>query len=89
MQNIVLNYLGATVRFKETDCDVPEDIGSVKHTLVLNKPLSANVSIRVDTVDQTTSSELRNVHMYIYVICDCILENRLFCHISYFEKYKF
>ena len=22
-------------------------------------------------------------------ICDCILENRPFCHISYFEKYKF
>ena len=24
-----------------------------------------------------------------YSICDCILENRPFCHISYFEKYKF
>ena len=22
-------------------------------------------------------------------ICDCILENRPFCHISYFEKYRF
>ena len=24
----------------------------------------------------------------VTVICDCILENRPFCHISYFEKYR-
>ena len=26
---------------------------------------------------------------FFKIICDCILENRPFCHISYFEKYRF
>ena len=56
--NYFLNCLGATVKFKEVNCEVNEDIGSVQHTLVLNKTLSTNVTIQVDTVDQTTSSEL-------------------------------
>ena len=25
--------------------------------------------------------------LFIITICDCILENQRFCHISYFEKY--
>ena len=52
-----MNHLGATVRFKEADCSVYENIGSVEHTLVLNKPLSTDVEIEVITVDQTTLSE--------------------------------
>ena len=50
-------YVGATIRFKGAGCSVYESIGSVKHTLVLNKPLSVDVIIVVDTVHRTTSSE--------------------------------
>ena len=30
-----------------------------------------------------------NCFTYAVYICDCMLENRPFCHISYFEKYNF
>ena len=54
--------LAATVKFKEVDCSVNESDGSVEHTLVLNKPLSASVTIQVMTVNDSTHSEL---HTYI------------------------
>ena len=48
------------MKFKEVNCNVSEAVGSVEHTLVLNKPLSADVTIEVITVNQSTHSELHN-----------------------------
>ena len=57
--------LAADVKFKEVNCSVDESVGSVKHTLVLNKPLSADATIEVMTVNQSTHSELHTMQLYI------------------------
>ena len=53
------------MKFKEVGCSINESEGSIKHTLVLNKPLFTDVTIEVITVSQTTQSELCNMLLYI------------------------
>ena len=50
--------LAATVKFKEAGCNVSESVRSVKHVLVLSKPLSMNVTIEVIIKHGTTTREL-------------------------------
>ena len=50
--------LAATVKFKEVNCTVSENVGSVEHVLVLSKPLSVNVPIEVIIKHGTTTCKL-------------------------------
>ena len=61
---------------------IPEDVALILSNFGVDMSGDGKVTIVVRTDRQTDAC------IYIY-ICDCILENRPFCHISYFEKYRF
>ena len=62
------------MKFKEVNCSVYESVGTVEHTLVLNKPLSASVIFEVITVSQTTQSELHNTYVAVIVCTKYIVQ---------------
>ena len=63
------NYISAaTVSFEFTNYTVPENVGKMHAVLVLSRPLSTTVRVRVNTRDGTAIGEYINDITLLYCI---------------------
>ena len=55
--NVVVQYVGASVRFNQSTYSVNEDAGPAQPLLVLSNVASFNVTVQVVSTDRTATGE--------------------------------